>query len=268
MGRSDAGQLPEVTRTTGADRPGKKLRSEKVKDADFDTELCLNCGAARGGQFCSHCGQRKAKNLQIAVVLREAGRQFLDLDSPWLRTLRELTVRPSSVVLNYAAGARKSYVNPVFYLLVAATLQLLIVKMFDVNLLPAMRQDESVRPFVELVLGSLGYLVVIAGLPAAFLLGILSSGRTAGEHYVALMFGRAHLILFVAVCYVFGLQNLHYWFALDLLFGALWFMHIFSGLETPRWRGALNGLLAHVLLTIFLVVSGALLVIGYIQIER
>ncbi len=90
-------------------------------------ETCKNCGAEFDGTFCPQCGQRKN---QGRIVLREAARdvleKYFDLDTPLFRTIRDLFIRPGTLIRNYIFGQRKKYAHPFRYFILVTAIYLII----------------------------------------------------------------------------------------------------------------------------------------------
>lgn len=86
---------------------------------------CKNCGEFLHGEFCSACGQRHIpKRLSAKELVINAFFSLIDIDSKILRTIRELTINPGQVALNYISGRRFSYVNPIKYFLATSAFAL------------------------------------------------------------------------------------------------------------------------------------------------
>jgi hypothetical protein len=83
--------------------------------------VCLNCGAALQGPFCSHCGQRV---IPAYPTLREmagdAWREFSGYDGRFARTFRLLLWRPGALTLEVLEGRRARYVAPLRVYLAAS----------------------------------------------------------------------------------------------------------------------------------------------------
>lgn len=91
---------------------------------------CGNCATVLAGRFCHQCGQdeRRAR-LHFPDLLRETIRDGTNLDTPTLRTVVGLFLRPGRMCSDYLSGHRVRYISPLrFYLitgaLAIATLQL------------------------------------------------------------------------------------------------------------------------------------------------
>lgn len=96
---------------------------------------CLNCGHGLGGGiFCPACGQRNLhRRLNWIDLKNDVSEQILEANLPWIRSLRELTLRPGKACLDYIHGKRIIHVNPIKYALYAIVLLTLSItgeKMF------------------------------------------------------------------------------------------------------------------------------------------
>jgi hypothetical protein len=75
--------------------------------------MCLNCGAALDGPFCSHCGQRAvAPKPTLHELLHDALEEFLHFDGKVVQTLRTLVTRPGQLTVDIIAGRRARYIAP------------------------------------------------------------------------------------------------------------------------------------------------------------
>ncbi|MCP4897065.1 MAG: DUF3667 domain-containing protein [bacterium] len=74
---------------------------------------CANCGEALSGEFCSHCGQRDSDlNRPFRELVIEWLTSFFAFDTRLLRTLQPLLFQPGFLTLEYIAGRRVRYTNP------------------------------------------------------------------------------------------------------------------------------------------------------------
>ncbi|MDE1190711.1 MAG: DUF3667 domain-containing protein [Arachidicoccus sp.] len=82
-----------------------KIRTDKT---------CLNCGAEVNDRFCPHCGQ---ENIETRHPFHYLFSHFLEdvthYDSNFWKTLKYLLFRPGKLTIEYLAGKRMSYVQPV-----------------------------------------------------------------------------------------------------------------------------------------------------------
>ena len=88
---------------------------------------CANCDAKLAGSYCHECGQKhRVERLTVRRFLQDLGRRVFDLKSELLYTTWRLTVAPGSVSREYVHGKRRRYIGPTTYLIVVATLSILI----------------------------------------------------------------------------------------------------------------------------------------------
>jgi hypothetical protein len=80
---------------------------------------CKNCNSYFEGNFCSNCGQNAdVKRFSVSNLSKEFLKEFFDVDSTLLFTLKELFVRPGAMLRGYIAGKRISYINSFAFLLI------------------------------------------------------------------------------------------------------------------------------------------------------
>jgi hypothetical protein len=93
----------------------------------YPDKLCRNCGNALIGKYCHACRQ-KSNDGRIAMpeLIRDLLAELLTLESPLLRTLKDLTLRPGKMCLTFIRGRRKSYYRPVQYFLLLLGIFLVI----------------------------------------------------------------------------------------------------------------------------------------------
>ncbi|MBO6503649.1 MAG: DUF3667 domain-containing protein [Kordiimonadaceae bacterium] len=87
-----------------------------LPQAENQTIECANCGAAFIGSFCPACGQKAdTERLSLKTMAGNLFRVIYDMDSKVWRTILDLTKQPGQVALDYIAGGRVRYINPVKY---------------------------------------------------------------------------------------------------------------------------------------------------------
>ncbi len=134
---------------------------------------CASCGAL-SGYDCSECGQRRARRLSFRRILSEALEHLLALDSAFLRTLIGLTKHPGRVCRRYVLGQRKTYVNPLKYTFVVATVCLLTYNFFRSPSpagVDAASETDRARIAIMPFAAYFGYVVMIP-VVAAFMVGM------------------------------------------------------------------------------------------------
>jgi hypothetical protein len=79
------------------------------EDAD-----CLNCGTILQGHFCHTCGQ---ENLQLKEnfghIMTHAILDYFHFDHKFLHTLKPLLFKPGKLTVDYMAGKRTQYLDPI-----------------------------------------------------------------------------------------------------------------------------------------------------------
>lgn len=85
--------------------------------------VCTNCGLARRGEYCAHCGQRAVRGrLTVPAIAHQVANDVLNLDRGILFTALELTRRPGDAIRDYVQGRRVRYVGPVKYFVLTVAL--------------------------------------------------------------------------------------------------------------------------------------------------
>lgn len=215
--------------------------------AAVTNQHCPACGNLRNDEFCSHCGQRRVARLETRAVLSNTLHTLLSLEGPWLRTIKDLLLRPSALILAYHAGARHRYVNPVLLVIVSYTFYFLLCHWLGVDPFASSRGtstiDTSVLNFISNYSGQLSVLIAY---PAAALMRRVWPGTTTAERYVALLYAQSVsavasiLLVFVAAFDGYYDINLNY------LASFLATVYAFVGVHPSRWRSLLIGTVASV----------------------
>lgn len=99
------------------------------------THACINCGSPVDARYCSQCGQvNPPKHLNLLTLYTDFQSRIYGFDGMFPRTLRDLTVRPGTVALQYIQGNRVKYVAPVGYFFLALTMYLVIMELLSIDL--------------------------------------------------------------------------------------------------------------------------------------
>lgn len=86
-------------------------------------KACLNCGTLNDSKFCKECGQSMhTHRITMGHILHEITHYFTHADKGLIYIIREMFVRPGTVVEEYIAGKRKKYFNPYTFLLLCSTI--------------------------------------------------------------------------------------------------------------------------------------------------
>ena len=102
-----ANQPSELDGITAADL------SLEDKTEETEVEKCLNCAVPLEGSYCHNCGQPNRHFIRFFPrVLWDMINEALDFDSRIFRTLIPLLFMPGRLSMEYIAGRRARYVNP------------------------------------------------------------------------------------------------------------------------------------------------------------
>ena len=83
---------------------------------------CATCGLPLEGRYCTACGEERLEPNQLTVrhfVMGSLVPEIVNLDGKIWRTLGLLLFRPAALALEYVAGRRRKYVQPLRVLLTA-----------------------------------------------------------------------------------------------------------------------------------------------------
>jgi len=149
----------------------------------------------------------EAPRLTMGLVLHGIVERFFDLDKGWLRTARELTLRPGAMIGRYVRGVRKVYANPFAYLVVGTAVSILVQKAVGFQermiatshnrMMESPLQVEFANRFSELFSQNGLYVSIGIIVPLALLLRLffLRSGYNIAECFVFALYSVGHLAL-------------------------------------------------------------------------
>ncbi|PCJ47344.1 MAG: hypothetical protein COA74_08505 [Gammaproteobacteria bacterium] len=106
-------QLSQASKPSSIDSVSVEDLSIEKKEADEESLECLNCSTPLTGPYCHDCGQPERHFIRFfPKVLWEMVNEAFDLDSKVLRTILPLYFIPGRLSMEYFAGRRARYVNP------------------------------------------------------------------------------------------------------------------------------------------------------------
>ena len=128
-------QLKKTSKTTGLEGISTKDLSLEAIDEDIkegkDELDCLNCASPLQGPYCHNCGQPDRHFIRFfPKVLWEMINEAFDLDSKVLRTLMPLLFYPGRLSMEYIAGRRARYVNPLRLYIILSVLFFISISLF------------------------------------------------------------------------------------------------------------------------------------------
>ncbi|MDH7444716.1 DUF3667 domain-containing protein [Aquimarina sp. 2201CG14-23] len=132
---------------------------------------CKNCGYnIKDVNFCSNCGAKKiTKRITFKNLIAEISEVYLNVDNTFVKTVKDLTIKPHTVIDGYINGLRKKYLNVASYFLLSVTLSAILAfikeRGFDIASEPEKHDESSkiIQLFIEVTekFPTLGYFVLI-----------------------------------------------------------------------------------------------------------
>ena len=99
-----------------------------MTDAVRTPAACPSCGHAVDGAYCAHCGEEVLDPSKLTLrhfITHTLVNEIFNFDGKIWRTLRLLLFRPGFLALEYSAGRRRPYVNPLRVLIVTLVVYVL-----------------------------------------------------------------------------------------------------------------------------------------------
>jgi hypothetical protein len=90
---------------------------------------CKNCETTFEGKYCPNCSQKAdTHRFTLAHLAHELLHALTHTDKGIIFLIKEMLYRPGKVALEYNAGKRKKYFNPISFLLIMMALQIFLAK--------------------------------------------------------------------------------------------------------------------------------------------
>ena len=100
-----------------------------------EPKSCVNCHKEVIGLYCHHCGQKQmVKKITWSSMFDDLQQRLFGFDSRFLRTVKDMTLRPEKVVSSFIGGVRISYVAPVGYYFLLLTVFIILIGLLDVEM--------------------------------------------------------------------------------------------------------------------------------------
>ena len=92
--------------------------------SDFPAWTCPTCQQVVVSEYCPCCGEQRLKprDLSFRGMLAQLAAKVTNLDARLLRTARLLVVQPGELTVRYLQGARKPFIGPIAFFLLANVL--------------------------------------------------------------------------------------------------------------------------------------------------
>lgn len=194
-------------------------------------DTCLNCGMQFDNEdhFCRACGAKKIEErFTPRRVLNEAGERIFNLDNRFLRTFKDLFLKPEAVIGGFLAGLRKRYLNAFSYFTISITVsgfQVFVMKRFYPDIMKEMSYlDGQNNALAEMIQNStMEYqpVVMFATIPVLAFMGWLTfltlKKHNFTEHFIIQLYSYSHLSMIASIMGIlFLVTETNY-----LLFGVL-----------------------------------------------
>lgn len=120
-----------------------------------ESKSCVNCQEEVVGAYCHNCGQKYGVvRLTWRTMFDDLQKRLFGFDNNFVRTVRDLTLRPHIVVRSILDGVRVIYIGPVGFYFLMLTVYLLTASMLDIDLTEMMRaSSESINGDQEVSAG-------------------------------------------------------------------------------------------------------------------
>jgi len=103
----------------------------EAKEEEIEKLECLNCSAPLQGPYCHNCGQPDRNFIRFfPKVLWDMINEAFDFDSKIFRTLLPLLLFPGRLSMEYIAGRRARYVNPLRLYIVLSVVFFISISLF------------------------------------------------------------------------------------------------------------------------------------------
>lgn len=153
--------------------------------------------------------EAEPQRLTIRYLFNEGFRKFLNLEKGWVRTARDMTLRPGKMVRRYINGDRKEYTHPLSYLVLNGLIAFLLLKLFNfqelmaqepiefgVELSPVQMKEQATMNEMMFQNLNLVYLALLVPFALYLRLFFRKSGLNLAEMLVFAIFTIAHTGLF------------------------------------------------------------------------
>ncbi|WP_442847338.1 DUF3667 domain-containing protein [Leeuwenhoekiella sp. H156] len=242
-------------------------------------DTCLNCGVQFDNEdhFCRGCGAKKIEErFTVRRVMHEAGERIFNLDNRFLRTYKDLFLKPEAVIGGFLAGLRKRYLDAFSYFTIAITIsgfQVFVLKRFYPDIIKEMSSlDGQNNALTEMIQNStMEYqpVVMFSTIPILAFMGWLTfltlKKHNYTEHLIIQMYSYSHLSILGSILgIVFLITGMNY-----LLFGLLtiplyiiYNVYIFKRLYTLSVKGILLRTLFFLAILLFCYVVLVLIVLA------
>lgn len=226
--------------------------------------------------------------LTMRFFVEEVVRRFLNLETGWGRTVKELTLSPGNMLRRYFNGERKDYANPLSYLVVNTLVAFVLMELtdFQQNMVEMLSTAEAQSPgqlrlqqeMMDLLLKNQNFIYFAILVPFALSMRLFmrKAGYNLAEVLVFALYSVGHTALLnvflVPVFYFFELPILLY-SALGLIAGFVYYSYVSIQLFGGRFLTIIKTVSAYLIgflfymLLVFVITISYLLTIGQVHLR-
>ena len=229
--------------------------------------------------FCRACGAKKVEErFTPKRVLNEAGERIFNLDNRFLRTFKDLFLRPEAVIGGFLSGLRKRYLDAFSYFTISITVsgfQVFLIKRFYPNIINEVSsldgKDNVVAQMVQDSMMEYQPVVMFATIPVLAFMGWLTfltlKKHNYTEHFIIQLYSYSHLSMIATIVGVlFLVTGANY-----LLFGLfsiplyiVYNAYMFKRLYSLSLKGMLLRSLLFLLILIVVYVVVSIIIIAFV----
>jgi len=253
------------------------LPVEQITFKPVDT--CLNCGMQFDDtdHFCRACGAKKIEErFTPKRVLHEAGERVFNIDNTFLRTFRDLFVKPEAVIGGFLAGLRKRYLHAFSYFTISITIsgfQVFVLKRFYPEVITHLGELSGNGSAIGFQIQdyALEYqpVVMFATIPILAFMGWLTfltlKKHNYTEHFIIQLYSYSHLSMLSAIVGILFLITETSYLIFSAITTPLYMVYnayVFKKLYNLSWKGIL--LRSSLFLAIFLFIYLLLVMIAVV----
>jgi len=247
---------------------------------------CKTCGTALLGTYCHQCGQKTiTERFSLRQILRDLVRMVTNVDNGFWFTMKELFIRPSTVIEAYLSGATRRYYDPFRYyfiiIAVSAILQLSLGT-FDLQqaniretLNPnmseeALQQQLAIMEYVKKFLNIIP-LLILPFIALAIKWMFRKRGWNFAEHLISTTFvyGQTAILgLIPLLTFYFAPQYINWGLPISILLAALYFAYTYHKIFSMNvvwtfFRSLIAIILGFILMSLFMGLLGIIIGITY-----
>lgn len=186
---------------------------------------CPHCNNETIGSYCHHCGQnQQVQRLTWKYLVADLQEHLFGFNNKYLRTVKDLTIRPGMVAKSIISGVRVKYVGPVGYYFIMLSIYILLLSMLNVDLgeftkpLVSEADSEFERNFQKNLFSSIfgNFRITSFVMAPFFILGVWLLFKNKKYNFletsVLYFYGQGHTMILsiMAICIYYFFNDINY----------------------------------------------------------